>query len=73
MSAVLSRFECQAHFDGNAVQAFVVCPQFRSRSQSHAGEQMDIDISDPTPKQGVMIDEMEDFPFGGNASTRQTR
>jgi hypothetical protein len=34
---------------------------------------MHIDIADPTPEQGVLLDKVQDLRVGGDARARQTR
>src|SRR5260370_24871415 len=65
--------ERQAQLSREAPQPLVVRPQLRSFGQSRRGEQMDVDISDAAPEQGVAIDEMQDLRICGDARARQVR
>jgi hypothetical protein len=63
----------QAQLIGNAVQSLIMRPPRRSGGQSNRSEQMDIDVSDPAPKQRVPVDEVQDFRVRDDARLGQAR
>jgi hypothetical protein len=63
----------QTQLNGDAMQALVARPQFRSCRQPHGSEQVDIDVSGGAPEQGVVIDEMQHLRIRGNDGSRQVR
>lgn len=65
------RLVCPSHLRGDLAQACIASPQTRRVRQRGRCQKVGIDIADPSPHQGVALNEKQHFGISGNGRLRQ--